>query len=43
MKKIITLCFISLLLSGCFILDMNPYLPEGWTHQLPTKERMFTG
>ena len=26
-----------LFLSGCFLADMNPYLPEGWTHEFPTE------
>jgi hypothetical protein len=26
-----------LFLSGCFLADMNPYLPVGWTHESPTE------
>jgi hypothetical protein len=36
MKKF-TILISVLFLSGCFLADMNPYLPEGWTHEFPTE------
>jgi len=36
MKKF-TILISVLFLSGCFLADMNPYLPEGWKHTTPTE------